>query len=120
MNDTAIKMKQEIDRRLNDTEWDRRIARTVIEKRKRKITRYIYSASLSSLAAAASLIIILTTVINSGQTSLRYGSFISQQVNGTNKTVFAAASSSGINSPEEDIIAIQNIDVMIDDTLALR
>ena len=120
MNDNSTKMKQEITRRLNDNEWDRRIAHAVIGRRKQKITRYVYGVSLSSLAAAASLILVLTTVIDSGKSSLRYGSFISQQVNGTHGTVFAAASSSVNNSPEDDILSIQSIDVMIDDTLAMR
>lgn len=113
-------MKAEISKRLNDTTWDLQIARGVFKKKKQKTARYVYSFSFSSVAAAAVLFIVISTGFNSQNSNYRYDDFISQQIHGTYSTVFTASSEDINNSPEDDLIAVQSIDTMIDDTLAMR
>lgn len=114
-------MKAEISKRLNNTAWDLTVARKVVNKKKRQKThRLVYSFSLSSLAAAAVFFIVISVGVNQPKSGYRYHDFISQQIHGTYSTVFTATSSEMKYSPEDDLTAVQSIDTMIDDTLAMR
>jgi len=113
-------MRNEIQKRLDDEMWDLRIAGSVMEKRKRSKFRLAYGLSFSTLTAAASLFIIMSTFFNGGQQSLRYDSFISEQVRGTYGTVFASSAPAADYSPDDDMLSMQSIDSTIDDALAMR
>ncbi len=128
------KMNEEISKRIESREWDFKIAASVMDKRKNSIKKIFYSASISSLAAAAVIAFILSGVFNSKNEGLIYDEFITAQIKGTydsalpvknknaskkvqinNKTDIIENS----NQNNADIIA-EDIDSLISDTLALR
>jgi hypothetical protein len=113
-------MSSEIRRRLEDDSWDLRIAGAVLQKKRQRRSRLIAGLSMSSLAAAASLIVITTAVLDATRSSTRYNAFISQQIEGTYHSVFASAAARDDHSPDDDILSMQAIDLTIDETLAIR
>jgi hypothetical protein len=118
-NDERL-MRMEIQKRLDDSSWDRRIAGAVLGRKKRGKFRLAYGLSFSTLAAAASIAIIMTAVLNGTRDTLRYESFISDQVRGTYHSVFVTSKSSPNLSPDDDMLSMEGIDSTIDDTLAMR
>ena len=127
------KMKEEISKRYESREWDFKIAASVMEKRKNTIKKVFYSASISSLAAAAVIAFILSGIINSKE-GLKYDEFITAQIKGTYDSALPVKNknaskkvqinnktdiSENSNQNSADIIS-EDIDSLISDTLALR
>lgn len=113
-------MREEIKRRKNDSLWDHAIANGVLSRRKRVHERNMYIASFSSLAMAASLAVIFLFGLNNVVDKNAYQSFIADQINGTNNMVFANDAAAGKNYSEEDLISVNGVDSVIDDTLVRR
>ena len=120
MNDDKQIMGEEIRKRLEDDSWDFRIAGNILKKRSERRFRFISGISLSSLAVAASIFIIMSAVFNSTEESLRYNTFISQQIHGTYQSVFVSSQAQADYSPDDDLLSMQSIDSTIDEALSLR
>ena len=101
--DSKLKMRSEIEKRLQSQEWGSNIAQSVEKKRKRK--QILSSATFGSLATAAILVIAISFNSNTQVENYSYSSLITSQVDGTYGAVF------------EDNMDIDNL---IDETLAMR
>lgn len=120
MDENRKMMQQQIKNRLDDDSWDLMTAGAVLKKRRRSRMRVISGVSLSSLAAAASVFIIMSAVLNTTEQTLRYNAFISDQISGTYHSVFVSNQVKANHTPEDDILSMQSIDSTIDEALALR
>ncbi|MCP4130632.1 MAG: hypothetical protein GY754_06585 [bacterium] len=114
-------MKQEIRERMESSNWNRKIASGVLEKKGKTRKRIIfYTGSFSSLAAAALLLIIFLFGTNNRLEPNQYDNFITQQLEGTYKQVFKASENDSGNGAKQDLLSGNDIDDMIDDALAAR
>ena len=88
--DFSLIMNDEIKKRMESNAWNFKIASKVLEKRNKKRRFIIYSASVSSFALAALVMIIFMFGINSPQVPVpgQYNKFITKQLQGTYKDVF--------------------------------
>jgi len=113
-------MKKEIEKRLENDLWDMKMSRRVMSKRRSGRKKMIYSATGSSLALAATVTIIFMFGFNSSQPAM-YDQFISSQIEGTYKKSFekniiqVSSENSG-----SGVVFSDDLDDMIDDTLAMR
>ena len=123
MNDNKFKkiMSDEIQKRINSREWNYHIASTVQQKKVKTRKWVFYSTSLSSLAVAALVLIVLLFGINNEPQSKIYNKFISKQIIGTHNQVFKKdfkLSSNG--TADYDKLMTNEFDDFIDETLAMR
>ena len=109
-------MSREIKERMESNAWDLSMAARVIKKRSRK--RVAYSVSLSSLAAAALVLIFLLFGLKTNSDQNTYEQLISKQVNGTYMLVFNE--DSGEDDGDNIADGSDDIDSIIDNTLAMR
>lgn len=121
MSDRELKniMENEIQQRLDNPEWNYRIASRVKSRVKERARKNIFTVSLSSLASAAIIIFIfLFNTENSVQN--RYNELIQTQIEGTYSEVFDKNYVSLLSSGTEDAFAYDNIDLTIDNALSSR
>jgi hypothetical protein len=129
------KMAEEINNRIESTEWNSKIAAAVLSRKRNTARKIFFTASVSSLAAAAAFALIFSGVLNNKNDGLIYDEFITAQIKGTydaslpvkkniaskkvqinNKKTVTNENTSQSN---EDIIT-EDIDSIISETLALR
>ncbi len=129
------KMNEEINKRFKSSEWNQKIAAAVMDKRKSTIKKILYSASISSLAAAAVIAFILSGIINNKNEGLIYDEFITAQIKGTydsalpvknknsnqkNQFTNNRIETNGNTVQSNADITSDDIDSLISETLALR
>lgn len=110
-------IKNEIDKRMCDNNWDHEIASQVIGKRKKQ--HRLYASIGSSLALV--VFMISGIILFSGNQSAavyKYDSFISRQINGTYNSVFKKQEQKV--TTKKVVLFSNEIDSMIDETLAQR
>jgi hypothetical protein len=87
-NNIEKRMKQEIRSRMESRSWDLGIAGSVIEKKRKKKSIFLFSASVSSLVTASLIIYIVLFGIGDRSIDKNYTNFISTQLKGTYEKVF--------------------------------
>ena len=92
----GAQMEKEIQFRLDNDFWDKKIARNVMETRSRKKKRLFAGSSLSALAAAAVFVMVFMFGLKNEINYRPYENFISSQVQGTYQKVFSSAKDSDI------------------------
>ena len=113
-------MNNEIRKRLESAEWDRSIARKVLERKKGTRKKIFYSASFGGLAAAAAVTVIFLFGIRNADDQDNYMRFISKQVLATYSSVNGNGGSVKISPYGDDLLASDDIEEIIDETMAVR
>ncbi len=108
-------VKDEIGSRLNSEEWSRHIAGRVISKRRKIIKRRILTSTMMIMVAAVSLTI---TIGFNDKRPAEFNTFVKAQVDGTYTSVFNYAKN--VNSRSVDEVMYEDIDRLVDNTLAMR
>ena len=113
-------MEKEIQFRLDNDFWDKKIARNVLQRRNKK-TRLFAGSAISALAAAAVIVVVFFMGIKSEINNNPYDSFITSQVQGTYQKVYTGTADRSNNyTVSEEYYSSDDIDTLIDDTLAVR
>ena len=121
-NETTQRMMDaEISKRMESPQWDLDIAQKVLSRRKKTKRKGLMAAFLTSFAAC--ILLLPPFIFHTGEKPVKaeFGTFISTQVNGTYKQVFAVRS---VNNFSDTLsyggIPADPTDDLIDSVLAMR
>ncbi len=113
-------MHTEIEKRKNDYRWSREIAGRVMARHKKKKRLYL-SAGMSSIAAAAVVLAVVTTGIDRSQSAPGYADMINTQTRGIYLSVFDSRDAAGdYDTYSTDTMMSEDIDAIIDESLMMR
>ena len=120
VTDVNLIFSEKIRERLESDEWDRAIAIRVLSAMRKK-RRRMAATSLTSLTAAAAILLAFVFALKSPSAPDRIDRFITSQLDGTYYSVFKTSYRESLPS----IIASQSppdddIDTLIDETLTMR
>ena len=119
-NETQKNMDREIKKRIESNSWDVMISKNVLKTWKTK-RKNIFTAALIPIAAAALIIFIFFPGDPTPPQRITLDQFITSQVEGTFKRVFKDYYKYSHSTPDEsEGIISDNIDMLIDNTLAMR
>ncbi len=110
----------EIKIRENSPEWDIEIASKVISKVRKSRVKHSITISLSSLAAAAAVIVFALLFVIKEEPVTNYEQLILTQLNGTYKEVFQEELQEISSMNNDSAIEYDSIDQLIDNTLSMR
>lgn len=118
-NDYGRRMDEAVADRLKSDSWDLRIAGAVNAKKRTRTRRFLLS-SASSLALAASVVLVLTFEFRTHSERV-YEPFIARQLADTHAAVFQASDEgTGTGAKSGEIVFDSGVDSVIDNALALR
>ena len=114
-------MNAEIRERMESDKWNLDISAGVLSKRKKAIKRNIITAALIPMAAIAVILLVSPPWNIDPPKTNELDQFIRTQVEGINREVFTEnyMNSSSNHAGIEEIL-YDNIDILIDNTLAIR
>jgi hypothetical protein len=116
-DDRAI-MKEEINRRKESDGWNFRIAQNVLERRRSRKRKTLFSGMTAAAATAADSIILVTGLRDEAVQN-DFSSFISKQVTGTYYLVFNGNGSERAGS-DDALLLSDDIDSMINNVMSMR
>lgn len=120
VTDVNLIFSEKIRERLESDGWDRAIASRVLSAMRKK-RRRMAATSLTSLTAAAMILVASIFVLKSPSAPDRIDQFITSQLDGTYNSVFNTSYRESLpsiissQSPPDD-----DIDMLIDETLTMR
>jgi len=110
-------MREAIQNRRENRQWNDYIASRVLKRK--GIRRKVFAYSLSLAAAATVVIVLIFGILNKPQQGL-YDPFISNQLAGTHGEVFDEDTAYYPELRSEDVIFMSETDTLINETLANR
>ena len=104
--------------RIESKQWSSEIASRVIRRRNKYYKKLSAASAAASLAAA--ILLIVFQFIPENTDNNKFERMISAQLNGTYNAVFETDYKTGVSSTSSENLQYDDIDIIIDNTLAMR